>query len=227
MVPEVNGPVYVIDCEDFANPTSKLISVRKSEKKSISVLQMLQIPPNMTERFTFPIMDSSDIEYRFVNRMFMESKGAFNFQVVSINRLYNQSVQERFRMELKLMARKYPKKQPTQIVKLLFHGAKAVQPEHIYTNEEGLDMRFSRAGYYGQGIYFADNSNYSHAYAYSDSNQVFSMFLVFVIVGRTVKMAQQDNTLRMPPLLPGSQVDRYDSVMNGTGDHTIIYSNSR
>jgi hypothetical protein len=88
-------------------------------------------------------------------------------------------------------------------------------------------MRFSRAGFYGQGIYFADNSNYSHTYAYSDANQLFSMFLVFVIVGKTVKMAQQDNTLRMPPLLPDSQVDRYDSVMNGTGDHTIIYSNSR
>ena len=53
------------------------------------------------------------------------------------------------------------------------------------------------------------------------------MFLVFVIVGKTIKMAQQDNTLRMPPLLPDSQVDRYDSVMNGTGDHTIIYSNAR
>jgi hypothetical protein len=52
-------------------------------------------------------------------------------------------------MELRLMARKYPKKSPTQIVKLLFHGAKTVPPEHIYENEEGLDMRFSRAGYYG------------------------------------------------------------------------------
>ena len=53
------------------------------------------------------------------------------------------------------------------------------------------------------------------------------MFLVFVIVGKTVKMPQHDNSLRMPPLLPGSDKDRYDSVMNGTGDHTIIYSNTR
>jgi hypothetical protein len=53
------------------------------------------------------------------------------------------------------------------------------------------------------------------------------MFLVFVLVGKTVKMPQHDNTLRMPPLLPNSQVDRYDSVMNGTGDHTIIYANAK
>ena len=131
---------------------------------------MLQIPPNMTDRFSKVEMNGSHIEYRFVHRMFMESKGAFNFQIVGVHRLYNQSVQERFNMELRLMAKKYPKKSPTQIVKLLFHGAKAVPPEHIYSNEEGLDMRFSRSGYYGQGIYFADNSNYSHAYAYSDQN---------------------------------------------------------
>lgn len=51
MVPEINGPVYVIDCADFANPTSKLIIVRKSEKKKIGVLEMLQIPRNMNARF--------------------------------------------------------------------------------------------------------------------------------------------------------------------------------
>ncbi len=77
-------------------------------------------------------MDGSHIEYRFVHRMFMESKGNLNFQIVGVHRLYNQSVQERFNMELRLMARKYPKKTPTQIVKLLFHGAKTVPPEHIY-----------------------------------------------------------------------------------------------
>jgi len=56
---------------------------------------------------------------------------------------------------------------------------------------------------------------------------IWNMFLVFVIVGRTVKIPNQDRTLRMPPLLPDSQTERYDSVMNGTGDHTIIYANNR
>ena len=53
------------------------------------------------------------------------------------------------------------------------------------------------------------------------------MFLVFVIVGRSVKLSQHDPNLRLPPNIPGSTVDRYDSVINGTGDHTIIYSNSK
>ena len=53
------------------------------------------------------------------------------------------------------------------------------------------------------------------------------MFLVFVLAGNAVKLSNRDTTLRLPPLLPGSQIERYDSVMNGTGDHTIIYSNQR
>lgn len=162
VVPEANGPVYVLDCADMNNPTSKLITVKKSEKKQIGILQMLQIPISMKERHQKLPMDFSHIEYRFVQRIFLETKGNLNFQIVSIDRLYNQTVQERFNNELRMMARKYPNKQPTQIVKLLFHGAKAVAPELVYTSEEGLDMRFSRDGYYGQGIYFADNSAYSH-----------------------------------------------------------------
>jgi hypothetical protein len=36
----------------------------------------------------------------------------------------------------------------------------------VYASEEGLDMRFSRKGMYGHGIYFADNANYVKRYAY-------------------------------------------------------------
>jgi hypothetical protein len=92
VVPEIGGPVYVIDCADFANPTSKMITIKKSGKKKIGILEMLQIPPNMKDRFEKIEMDGSFVEYRFVHRMFMESKGALNFQIVGIHRLYNQSV---------------------------------------------------------------------------------------------------------------------------------------
>lgn len=96
-------------------------------------------------------------------------------------------------------------------------------------SDEGLDMRFSRSGYYGQGIYFADNAKYSHTYArpVDEQNKVFEMFLVFVLVGNAIKLPNHDSTLRMPPLMPNSQHERYDSVMNGTADHTIVYSNQR
>jgi hypothetical protein len=55
------------------------------------------------------------------------------------------------------------------LVKLLFHGTKSVTPKEIYEGNQGLDMRFSRPGMFGQGIYFADSPNYSDAYAYQDN----------------------------------------------------------
>jgi hypothetical protein len=37
----------------------------------------------------------------------------------------------------------------------------------IYGSEDGLDIRFSNAGAYGNGIYFANNSQYSSNYAWA------------------------------------------------------------
>lgn len=60
--------------------------------------------------------------------------------------------------EFKRMLRKYPDFQVTDIMKHLFHGTRATDPQQIYTTEDGFDIRFSNAGAYGTGIYFADNS---------------------------------------------------------------------
>ena len=49
---------------------------------------------------------------------------------------------------------KFPDKQPSQLIKILFHGSKA-DPAMIYTSEEGLDIRFAGGGAAGQGVYFA------------------------------------------------------------------------
>ena len=101
--------------------------------------------------------------------------------------------------EFKLQTKKYKGKSLTQLVKLLFHGAKTVPPDQIYASETGLDMRFSRSGHYGQGIYFADNAEYSHDFCWNE-NGVFYLFLCFVLVGNSSIMNHQDSSLRLPPL---------------------------
>jgi len=51
---------------------------------------------------------------------------------------------------------------------MLWHGTRQTDPKTIVKSEYGLDMRFSKAGNYGNGIYFADNSSYSHhGYTYT------------------------------------------------------------
>ena len=52
-------------------------------------------------------------------------------------------------------------------MKHLFHGCKNTDPRVIYGSEDGLDVRFSNPGAYGNGIYFANNSAYSHTYAHT------------------------------------------------------------
>ena len=65
-------------------------------------------------------------------------------KVMSIEKLKNWRIQQKFMTEVKILAKKYPTKAPSQLIKLLFHGSSATDPRLVYQSEEGLDMRFSR-----------------------------------------------------------------------------------
>ena len=108
------------------------------------------------------------LEFKFIADLFNRTFTQGQAKIESIQKLQNMFVQEKFMTEFKLLCTKYKEKSLTQMVKLLFHGARAVPPNQIYESETGLDARFSRDGAYGQGIYFADNADYSHAYAWQE-----------------------------------------------------------
>jgi len=93
-------------------------------------------------------------------------------------------------------------------------------------------MRFSQPGFYGQGIYFADNAEYSDVYSYGfkcpkTGLQLKQMLLVFVIVGEACELKVHDRSLRLPPLKSGSKTDRFDSVYDPNSRHTVIYENTK
>jgi hypothetical protein len=88
-------------------------------------------------------------------------------KITNIQKIYNCIIYEKFINEFKRMLRKYPQKNTNDIMKHLFHGTKATDPKLIFASEDGLDIRFSNAGAYGNGIYFANNSQYSSGYAYT------------------------------------------------------------
>ena len=87
-------------------------------------------------------------------------------KILNIQKIYNCIIYEKFINEFKRMLRKYPQKNTNDIMKHLFHGTKATDPRLIFASEDGLDIRFSNAGAYGNGIYFANNSQYSSGYGY-------------------------------------------------------------
>ena len=111
------------------------------------------------------------------------------------------------------------------LVKILFNGSRRTNPMDILKSDTGLDVRFSNKGFYGKGIYFADNSNYSKYFAYSDKqSSTYSMFFCFVIVGNSV-LLERNKDLNAPPLKPFS--DRYDSVRNIDSSHYVIYDTNK
>ena len=69
---------------------------------------------------------------------------------------------EKFFSEVKRIQQKNRSKKFNDIVKHLFHGTRANNPELIYSSEDGFDMRFSKKGLYGYGNYFSKTSQYSH-----------------------------------------------------------------
>ena len=73
------------------------------------------------------------------------------------------------------------------MVKHLFHGTNSTDPVLIYGSEDGLDIRFSNSGAYGNGVYFADNSAYSAGYAHQCGNGEFQMFVALVLIGESIE----------------------------------------
>jgi hypothetical protein len=80
----------------------------------------------------------------------------------------------------------------------------------------------------GQGTYFAEDPAYSHIYAYRiPDSPLFQMFLCVVNLGRYKAYSNTDDTLRVPPLIEGSQTIRYDSTYNRPQKHFIVYDNAK
>lgn len=132
----------------------------------------------------------SSTEYRVVQGFF-ESTAQGNVTVNSIVKLENKKVQTAFMTELSRdFEDRYPNKEPSQLIKLLFHGS-AKTPKEIF--EHGLDTRTAQAGPCGQGLYFADNSSHflnnctSVAHGGAQYN---CMFAVFVLPGMSSPQAE-------------------------------------
>lgn len=116
--------------------------------------------------------------------------------------------------------------------KLLFHGTRKVNPETIYSDEVGLDMRFSNNGMWGRAIYFAQDASYSQKYAHVNTDGSESMFLASVALGDIVELPAM--SIEAPPFNhPGVNSSlikkRYDSVKGLTMGSVVymIYENGR
>ena len=151
-----------------------------------------------------------------------------NVIIVKLERIQNEWLWDRF-----FQHRDRIKKKNQGVVgeKDLFHGTRSTDPNLIYNGEEGFDMRFSQAGMWGNGNYFAVNASYSVKYSHPVSGGLRQMFLARVIIGEAHD-CPPNKTLRLPPEKSSKMsslfsVERYDSVTGITkGSRVyIIYDN--
>ena len=111
--------------------------------------------------------------------------------------------------------------------KHLFHGTRTTPPEKVFKSEKGIDFRFSRAGLWGEGSYFAVNASYSDNYAHTlPSSTTKQMLVCKVLTGVSYNAeTNTDQSLRQPPTKPSSgsfEEERYDSV-KGHANGSYVY----
>jgi hypothetical protein len=109
-------------------------------------------------------------EARNINNYFNENNVEENIghmQILKIQKIFNCVIFKKFRTEFKRMIKKYRSTLiGFNIMKFLFHGTSNINPYLIFSSEDGIDIRFSRSGLYGNGIYFAQHSSYSHNFSF-------------------------------------------------------------
>ena len=154
-------------------------------------------------------------------------------QVVSVERIQNQWLWEKYHFSKQRMSEKYG-----GIVneKDLFHGTSSTPPEKIFKSEQGFDFRFCSRGMWGTGTYFAVNASYSNSYAYTTGARK-QMILAKVLTGETCQ-CNQDSSLKKPPVKSRSKLsgsrnafedELYDSVKGNTkgSDIFVIYDHEK
>jgi len=151
-----------------------------------------------------------------------------NIKVAKIDRIQNKQLWENFHHNIRRMKARL---QHDPVVSQMFHGTSSNDPKLIYgdIHHDGFHTNFSRAGMWGRGTYFAVNASYSGgSYAYNMAGGQKQMMLCQVLVGDSIKLPS-DSSIVLPPIKPGANAERYDSVTGNTGgsDVVIVYDNGR
>jgi Poly(ADP-ribose) polymerase catalytic domain/WWE domain len=101
----------------------------------------------------------------------------------------------------------------------VWHGTRTVDPGVVYRDrQDGFMVQFAGVGTWGRGIYFAEHSNFSDAYAHNPNANPATledrpaaapdereMFLAKLLVGNPVELVETDKTLVAPPHDPSSK----------------------
>ena len=110
------------------------------------------------------------------------------------------------------------------MLRLLFHGTNSAEAAESIINNSTDGFRPLLSGSatgarHGDGVYFARDASYSHSYAVKLPNGHRMMLVASVALGRCTKGKKGE---KMPPLLPESQYDRFNSFVDNDANPSIF-----
>jgi O-acetyl-ADP-ribose deacetylase (regulator of RNase III) len=218
--------VYKLNIEGIASEVNRVmmaiheeIITHQIESESDGTVEFPEEWDEMGDLTTkiVPLTPSSD-EWRKVSQKFRETLPLT--RIVEITRIQNKWLWEKYVFQHKRMHAK----NDGEINELeLFHGTRTNDPELIYKNEDGFDMRYSNSGMWGQANYFAENASYSDRYAHRTYDGYNEMFFAKVLTGDSLD-CNPDPSLRKPPFKPNGSIGgglhfaqvQYDTVTGYT-----------
>eukprot|EP00347_Sterkiella_histriomuscorum_P004024 403362037 len=190
--------------------------------------------PQSWEQIDQHILESKDLliipvaegtlEWQQIENQFKVTQPYAKLQ--KVERIQNKKLWRNFKYAVDDITDKWGKPATTL---MLYHGTRAAEPKKVFDGEQGFNMLFSSKGMWGQAIYFAQNSSYSHDYRHTTSSKTFQMFYARVLVGNYIALPN-NSEIKMPPLVPGDPQGRYhDSIQGNTGgsDVFMIYANKK
>ena len=220
-VQEAVAAIYQTMAENSALQSLQYLSRPKEWGPQLKAIELMDLPQGSSEW------------NKILNRM---QDTLPMVKLTSIQRIQNEYLWEKYCLHKQRIGRKGTERVNE---KELFHGTSSTPPEKIYKSEEGFDMRYSQAGMWGQGNYFAESAKYSaSSYAYrketthkyilglfTRTTSEKQIFLAKVLTGDSYR-SHPDRTLRFPPVKATSssaETIHYDTVHGISQGGDLIY----
>ncbi|CAD8205589.1 unnamed protein product [Paramecium pentaurelia] len=173
------------------------------------------------------LSNNSD-EYKKISNLFKKTD---NGSIQEIFRIQNQSLWDNYINEKNKLIQIYQQQgialKPIETERYLWHGVRDQNPQVIYSGlKEAFDQSYCDVGFWGAGIYFAENASYSRHYSYklqqaNNQGNGKCVFLCCLVTTGKVKICQQDKNIKRAP--PG-----YDCVSGfsneGNSNIFVLYS---
>ncbi|CDW87812.1 poly adp-ribose polymerase member 14-like protein [Stylonychia lemnae] len=214
--------------------------------KKLIGLKSLKFPDYWQDKFKiFTTQDSAVYQVDKTSSEFASIQQIFTSQkrvLVDVQRFQDKGKWQMFQNELKYIKQKNGQ---DPLVTYLFHGTRLNNPQDIIQSQDGLDLRFSKQGYFGKALYFTQNLQYVYDYGFQDQSIIGfrnqgnitvavnnnlntrKIIMAKVIIGISFDSGH-DSSLTHTPLLPGNTSKRYDSISgNASGTQVYMIYNNR